>query len=323
VAVVAVWGCTRSTDQKANAAISIVATPQTFDAGAVEEGQEIVAAFELRNVSSCDAHLGDLKSSCGCLVASVSSRTLRPGDVTTVTCTVRTDGLSRNDVEKTVTVFVDDAAPLRLAVRARVEKWVEIKPRRVILGEMVVGEARRDATQLKSLDDVAFRITDLSAAGCPLKVAFSDVMSTTHTLAVTVPAEAPTGDFAGRILITTDHPHQGHVVIPISGRIQDVRVEPPGIVNFGRVSAGVPVTKKLTLREGTKSERVRASDVKVTCNTAANPLDVSVVQENGLSVLELTLSAERMGKSFVRGVVTIALGRRGIDDISLAFQGFK
>jgi hypothetical protein len=51
-----------------------------FDFGSVQEGTKLEYTFNFKNTGGSDLEIGEIQTSCGCTVASISSKTIKPGE---------------------------------------------------------------------------------------------------------------------------------------------------------------------------------------------------------------------------------------------------
>jgi mono/diheme cytochrome c family protein len=96
----------------------IEALEDTIDCGQVQVGNIVSQTFTLRNTGVEILKIFDVVPSCGCMVASIESRSVIPGGATSVLVNINTNGKSSGHITKTVKVhsssLVDSVKTLTL-----------------------------------------------------------------------------------------------------------------------------------------------------------------------------------------------------------------
>lgn len=62
----------------------VVVFPQSYNFGTVNEGDKAKAVFRIKNTGDVDLIIYDVRPSCGCTVANLSSKKLKPGETATL-----------------------------------------------------------------------------------------------------------------------------------------------------------------------------------------------------------------------------------------------
>lgn len=126
--------------------------------------QETVAQFHYTNKTSKPIKITNVRTSCGCTVATLKKNDVAPGESGEVTATLKIGGRSGLQ-QKFVTVETDDVAQpsINLMLKAMVAQAVDIQPPMVFwnIGE----EAKPKTITVKAAKDVAITKVDVSATG--------------------------------------------------------------------------------------------------------------------------------------------------------------
>lgn len=95
--------------------------PEEFDFGHVQQNQELVHEFVVRNVGSEDLEVLKIATSCGCAAALVADRVIAPGGETILRVTLETRRY-RGRKERTVSIASNDR---RRVLQIHVQAFVE------------------------------------------------------------------------------------------------------------------------------------------------------------------------------------------------------
>jgi len=103
-------------DQKANAAKIDVPT-ESFDFGEVKDGDLIEKEFEFTNVGKSDLIIRKIKTSCGCTTVEPAEKIIKPGKISSVKASIRTNGFSGQRIAKTITIITNDPVNPSVVIR--------------------------------------------------------------------------------------------------------------------------------------------------------------------------------------------------------------
>ncbi len=96
-------------ENKANASGALLYLPETqFNFGKVKEGTTVSHTFELVNKGSDVLNIKDIRTSCGCTAALVSSSTLKPGEKGTLKVDLDTKG-RQGKMSRTISIMSNDS----------------------------------------------------------------------------------------------------------------------------------------------------------------------------------------------------------------------
>jgi hypothetical protein len=108
--VAPVWGDEPAAKAVAAKGPKIIVEPATFNFGSVLQNKELTKDFTIRNVGTEELVIDNVSTTCGCTVADLKSRNLKPGANTPMHVTLQT----RTNVGKIVkTVMIKSNDPLK------------------------------------------------------------------------------------------------------------------------------------------------------------------------------------------------------------------
>lgn len=120
------------------------------DFGTVMQGDKVRHVFVLRNEGTETAHLGAVKTSCGCTASVLSQKEIPPGERGEVQVEFKA-GSSKGRFRKTIRVSSDDpSSPLTLAIEGRTQPLVGVEPELVLFGRVGPGEEVRRRVTVKA-----------------------------------------------------------------------------------------------------------------------------------------------------------------------------
>ncbi len=113
------------------------------DFGEILQGRKVSHVFTFRNSGDSDLVIEQVRSSCGCTAALLSSRSIPPGALGELEA-VFDSGRFRGDVSKNITLHTNAAQTPRVTfvVRATVSPEIDLSPQAVDFGVLSAGVAR-------------------------------------------------------------------------------------------------------------------------------------------------------------------------------------
>lgn len=228
------------------------------DVGTIAKGEKIVHDFVLRNDGNAPLEITEVRPACGCTVAEFD-KTIAPGQTGKVHAVVDTVTFN-GPIAKGVTVTTNDPdnPQIELTVRAKVEPYINVKPGYAryltVQGE---GKEGNVAQSLWAPDGTAFDILKVDSPLPGLTVTFreateaerqADVKGKQWRVEMVLAKDAPVGPIADYVTITTNHPKQKVVQIPVSGFVRPIIAVTPPVADFGLIEVKEPLRKALNLR---------------------------------------------------------------------------
>ncbi len=86
-----------------------------FNFGSIKQGEKVTHDFVIKNTGKSDLFIRKVTASCGCTVANVKSKTIKPGESTTITTEFNSSGRTGNQT-KAITVITNDPNNQRLVL---------------------------------------------------------------------------------------------------------------------------------------------------------------------------------------------------------------
>ena len=243
------------------------------DFGVVPKGEKIKATFEVRNTGNAPLEIPQVRPTCGCTVASFD-HTIPAGGTGKINAEVDTTGFS-GPISKALIAFSNDPATpqVNLVIKADVRAFIEVLPRPLIVFRSVLqGEPATEKLTLVSADGSDFKVEGVNTTGGPYQVAFrelpakeriADRKGSQWEVAVTVPANAPEGMLANKIVVKTNSAKAPEVSINVTGAVRPVVQVIPGEVNFGNVAGDALVGHNVLVINNRQGTELQLTDAKV------------------------------------------------------------
>jgi hypothetical protein len=214
------------------------------DAGTVQRGEKIRVEFEIENLGDADLVIREVQPACGCTVASFDKR-VAPGATGKVTAIVDTKSFS-GAISKGVTLISNDpAAPRRtLTVKAEILAHVLASPSYARFVHTQTLEAPTTALTVWSPDQPDFRVLDVRSpvewVRATVREAGADEQvpggqGPQWRVEITLDDDAPVGQLREFLTVTTNHPEQEELQVPLSGVVRPVLHLTPGEADFGQI----------------------------------------------------------------------------------------
>lgn len=288
-----------------------VAPEPVKDIGGVAKGEKITHDFEIRNEGTAPLEISEVRASCGCTVAEFD-KTIAPGASGKVHVVVDSTTFA-GPIAKGVTVFTNDAdtPQIELTVKASVQPVISVKPgyARYII---VQGEDKQGTIEqtLWASDGAPMNIVKVDSPYPFLKVSFREAKGSELApegkgkqwrVQMTLDRDAPVGALAEFVRVTTDHPKQKLVEIPISGFVRPVIAVTPPQADFGQIELKEPFKRALSVR-AYSSEPIKVTSVESSLKGIDAQLES--VQEGREYQIRVTLNPE-LGKGPINGKLTI------------------
>jgi len=218
------------------------------DMGNFYQDQLIECDFIVKNDGNASLQISRVNPACGCTVADYD-KTIEPGKTGKVHAKVNISSFN-GPISKGITVFTNDETnpQIELTVKAIVKQYIAVNPGytrfNVLPGEM---ESARVVQILGSTDGTSFKVLSatlpLEGANVSFREATKaerrpDLTGKQWAVEIQLTDNVRIGPLAEYVIVTTDHPKQKEIKIPISGMVRPVvRVEPM-MMNFGTVKMG-------------------------------------------------------------------------------------
>jgi hypothetical protein len=290
-----------------------VAAEPIKDVGVVSKGDKVTHDFLIRNEGNAPLQITEVRPACGCTVVEFD-KTIAPGQTGKVHVVIDTATFS-GAIAKGVTAFTSDTGnpQIELTVRADVQPLIAVKPgyARYIT---VQGEEEEGVIQqtLWPTDGAPMDVVKVDSPYPFLKVSFHEAKpeelapegkgkGKQWRIETKLDRDAPVGALADYVRVTTTHPKQKLVEIPVSGFVRPVLAVTPPTADFGSLALKQPVKRTFVIRSFS-TEPVKVTSVDGTVK--GMDAQLQPVQEGREYQLHVTFKSD-MPKGPFNGKLTI------------------
>jgi hypothetical protein len=219
------------------------------DLGVVAPGERAVAEFRIENRGKARLELEPKPIVPPVPQANVAleRRSVAPGKSAKVTVTLDTERLSGPGSFRVPIATNDpEAKEIALSVSVEVKPFLLADPG---YARFISVQKEREGTigqTIWSTDGATFRVVRVESPMPALRVAFRDAGAGERRAAVagsqwrvdaTLASDAPVGALSGEIVVTTDHPRQKRLRLPLSGFMRPMFAVTPPEIDLGRMEA--------------------------------------------------------------------------------------
>ena len=234
----------------------VVATP-IHDFGPVEKTAKLTHEFEIRNEGTAELRIREARADCACAVATFD-QSIAPGASGKVRVELDPGDLL-GPVSKLVTLFTNDpAAPeVRLTLKAAVKPALAMKPGYVRYLYVQKEQTGVVTQTVWATDGADFRIVAVKSPYDFVKTSFweakpeerlPDHPGKQWKISTTIEPDAPVGPLAKMVEITTDHPRQKDLELPVSGFVRPIIAVTPPSGDLGKRKRGEPFNGTLKVQ---------------------------------------------------------------------------
>lgn len=335
-------------------AVTIAADPPVVDFGDILGGEAARASVKITNVSDKPVPVKQVKTTCGCTVATVHGpdgtelparpakadmlvTTLEPGQSLTVDVKMETAN-AQGAVEKSLQVYTSDATstPLSVPVKARISKAFSLSPDKVDLRN-VARTGRVEQTivvQAQSIGNWTIDGFESGIEGQPLppwlQLSVLDTEGLSRRVQLVSDGPRPVGAFTAKVRVKIGHEKVKSVDFTIFGIVRpDVTFDTgsptqPESVSFDQMKRGDQVVRtiKITNNDPTVPYTLKSADIQVP--DALKPLiqsTVNTIQEGVSYEIVLTVKAD-MPEPFFRGSLLLVAEHPDLPRHSISFHGW-
>jgi len=205
------------------AAPALIVDGLQHDFGEIVQGTEIVHSFRFHNAGDQILNISQLRSSCGCTAALLTTRKLAPGAMGELQLTFNSQGF-RGEVQKMVTFETNDPkhSSVTFRLRGKVKAELFSQPERINWGSVKRGTELH--TEIVIINDsaqpVSLQQPEVTTDGIVAELS-SLTIAPGEQAHLQVSAEFPGGKkrLAGYIIINSDFPSRPQLRIPVSARL--------------------------------------------------------------------------------------------------------
>lgn len=220
------------------------------DFGSVEQGTPVTHVFRLTNHGDAVLHVANVKSSCGCAAAVVSSSDVPPGGEARVMATLDTSRVTGRTT-KVLSVYSDDPqVPVAaLTLTGEVLADLVLSPSPVYLGRLRRGEAvSREVAIRPGRPGGTAAVRAVGGDHPGLRTRLESNPDGTQRLLVALDPTVPLGRFSQELRLETTSARQPVMLLPVFGSIEGDVVVLPSQVSFGVTRHGASLERRLLIR---------------------------------------------------------------------------
>ncbi len=193
------------------------------DFGTVTQGEKVDHLFTVKNRGDKPLTINQIRSSCGCTAATLSTKTILPGSSGEVRVTFDSSNFT-DQVTKTVQLDSNDPRnpSAVLTMQGKILEIIAVAPHNLNLGSLKRGSRKEVLLTLENRGNRPFTVTSITSShasivgtvkGRRVKPGQREEIAVT----VTVPHE---GRFlSGYLTIQTDHPQKKEIAVPVYASI--------------------------------------------------------------------------------------------------------
>ncbi len=240
----------------------------TYDFGQVKQGEKVSHNFVIANKSKKTVEIKKINPSCGCTAAILDKKILSPGQSTKLKAIFDTSGFIGRK-EKSISIYDADKNSYQLKIKGNIVSDINVKPRRVFLGDISAESKPSSRITLDASSGVKFK--DVISRSKFLKVE-SENLANKLVLNIEILTGAPLGDFQSRISVLTTSEETPVVNIPVIAHIYADLILDPKSINFGVIQG--PLKEKViksAFLNNTSSNKVNIKSI----SSSNNDIDVN------------------------------------------------
>ncbi|NIM06667.1 MAG: DUF1573 domain-containing protein [Armatimonadetes bacterium] len=222
------------------------------DLGVADEGQIIEHVLGFGNVGEEDLLISGARSSCACMEAETSEKTIPPDGRGEILISFDTTDLQSEQVKVLYVHSNDPISPL-----AQIEVGVFVKsskvllsPRRLDFGELKLREGAKREMYVKDPGDGSLMVKEVLPDSPFITATYAQIKDekrTGYLVTVTLNPDLPAGEFTSAITLHTNHPKQPQIEVPITARIKSTIDCFPKTIFFGFVGKGMEKKATVTI----------------------------------------------------------------------------
>ncbi|MRR07722.1 MAG: DUF1573 domain-containing protein [Deltaproteobacteria bacterium] len=194
-----------------------------FDFGAIPQGKKLDHVFKLVNKGDAPLTINRTRTSCGCTVANVSTKTIAPGKSADLKISFDSANFG-GKVTKTITVESNDpAAPATtLTIKGIINEELVVTPRQVNLGQTKAGSSKEVSIALENHGERTVKILSVTTPMPQIKTAIKKQTLKPDEkvqISITVSPRPEDRFLSGFIVIATDIPGKPEITVPLYGSV--------------------------------------------------------------------------------------------------------
>ncbi|MBT1076185.1 DUF1573 domain-containing protein [Geobacter grbiciae] len=194
-----------------------------FDFGSISQGKKLEHVFKLMNKGDSPLTINRTKTSCGCTVANVSTKTIAPGKSADLKISFDSANFG-GKVTKTITVESNDPASptTTLTIKGNINEELVVTPRQINLGQTKAGSSKEASVALENHGERTVKILSVTTPMPQVKATIKKHAlkpGERTQLSVTVSPRPEDRFLSGFIIIATDIPGKPEITLPLYGSV--------------------------------------------------------------------------------------------------------
>ncbi len=304
---------------------AVVAEPMK-DLGIVPKGNKAKVEFVIRNEGTAPLSITEVRPACGCTVANFD-KTIAPGAEGKVRASLDTTNLYGAN-SKTITVYTNDAAnpSIVLTIKSDVKPYINAVPGYARFNVVRLEKEGSITQTLWSEDGEDFKILSAEVPAPFMKATFREAKEDEKDengkgrqwlVELHLAPDAPVGALTKHLVITTDHPKQKTVKIPVSGFVRPVLAVSPPTANFRKIAQEETKRTNLLVRNFA-TENIKVTGV--TSSLKSLKAYLVSVEEGRRYRVNLEMAPE-MPKGPFTGTLTIKTDSPKVPELEVEVKG--
>ncbi len=225
----------------------------SHDFGTVARGAKIEHAFTINNPYKEDAHIIDVRSSCGCTTPRVTKNDLKTYEKSSLIAAFNTRTfLGQRSATLTVTFDKPFYAEVQLHVSGYIRSDIVLNPGSVELGSVEQGKTVEKHISLSYAGRDDWQILGVKSGSPYLEASKKETERrpglVTYDLAVKLKQDAPSGPIQEQLVLLTNDQRTPEVPVDVEGRVVAELTVSPASLLLGVLHPGDKVTKQLVIK---------------------------------------------------------------------------
>ena len=286
-----------------------------FNFGPQHNNQSIDHTFVIRNEGDSTLEITNIRSSCGCTVGNVSSRSVEPGATSEITASYNLRGRQGRQ-RSTLTIETNDPNQrlLRLTMMGEALRELQIRPQTVVFGQLMSGQTAAQEVEIIGLPAQPFEIKDVASTTAGVEIERVDQLAPHHyKLHLSANIEGRPGHRQGALQIHTSHANSPLLTVGVSANLVGALAVAPEAITLMGENPGV-VTRYVVVRPGAVRDfeilEVIPPDEDVSVNVFSLPQGAYRIQLTNL----------RAHPDLADAVLRIRTSATGMEEIELPFR---
>jgi len=192
-----------------------------FEFGSKNNAESVKHTFTVKNEGEGVLNISNVKPACGCTIANISSKILKPGESATIDANLSLKG-RRGLQTKTITVNSDDPTTpaYRLTLKGTAVSAVNLSPTSVYVGNLGQGEVATKTVTITNNDTMPLKIESVKAQNNSVTLNLKTIEEgQKYELDVTTSATLPIGRISDFITITTNNEKAKSERVTVYGQV--------------------------------------------------------------------------------------------------------